>query len=78
MDVALASIIASGVVALAAILAPIVSSLVADSLKWRRESKAARKAKIETAAADLFASLAPWPSGNVEAAKGGISEESLQ
>jgi hypothetical protein len=69
MDPAVASIIASGAVAVFAILGPILSSLVADSLKWRRETKAGSKDKIEAAASDLLKALAPFRSGDAEAAR---------
>lgn len=70
MDPAVIAVITSGVIALVALLAPIISTLVADSLKWQREQKAAEEDTIATATTDLLALLAIFRSGQVLAASG--------
>jgi glutamine synthetase adenylyltransferase len=70
MDPAVAAVVASGVVAVTAIIAPIITTLLADSLKWRRERKAAEVAALTIATTKVLDTLADHRSGQVREATG--------
>jgi hypothetical protein len=64
-DIAVISVITSGVVAVASMLFPLIINFLLDSQKWSRERKAAEADKIEKAAAELLDVLADFRSGDV-------------
>jgi len=57
MDVALAAVIVSGIVAVSTVLIAPIIRLVTDSLAWRRQQKAERLKKVEDVTNELLSML---------------------
>jgi hypothetical protein len=64
MDAAVVSVIASAIVAVAALLIPLLTALVGDSLKWRQERRLAREEKLEKSTLELLNRLADFWTGD--------------
>jgi hypothetical protein len=59
------SVVSLALVAIACILAPFITSLINDSLKWKREANAAEMQKIDEKTVDLLEILSQFRSGNI-------------
>jgi hypothetical protein len=73
--ISLIAVISLAFVATASILAPFLSSLVNDSIKWKREANAAEMQKIDEKTVELLEYLSHFRSGNVVQAVGRPAEE---
>lgn len=67
VDPALASVVASGCVAIAATLAPVFVTLVSQWLKWRHERRLNEAQQLDQATQNLFKMLTPYMTGSVDA-----------
>ena len=68
MDPAVIAVIASGFVAVVAIVAPILTTLIADSLKWRREQRATEAKSMAKSTIEVLDALASYRSGDIKSA----------
>jgi len=57
LDVAVVSVITSGIVAVAGLLFPLLMNFILDSRKWSREKKAAEAEKVDKASVTLLETL---------------------
>jgi hypothetical protein len=73
--ISLISVISLAIVAIASILAPFLTSLINDSIKWKREANAAEMQKIDDRTVELLESLSKFRSGNIVVATGRPAEE---
>ena len=65
LDPSAISVVASGCVAVAAILAPLLVAFFSDWVKWARERKATQADKIDQAADRLLGAITPFMTGSI-------------
>jgi len=59
LDVTIISVIVSGCVAVAALLAPLLVNFVSEERKWARERKAVQASRVDQSTMDLIQAVAP-------------------
>jgi hypothetical protein len=77
-DPATVSVIVSGCVGIAAILSPVLVSVISDWQKWRQERKAAKAGRIDRVTIELLDAVSPFTIGTVEQAQRATSRTGLQ